>query len=276
MQLFHNKVIIITGAASGIGKELSNQLAKAGAKLILCDIQNDKLNSLATTLKQTGGSADACMLDVSDALAFEKLIQHAINKYGAIDYIFNNAGIANMGEMQDLEITHWKKVLDVNLMGVIYGSSFAYSQMVKQREGHIINIASLGGLCPVPLSAPYTTAKHGVVGLSRALREEGKAYNVKVTAVCPGYIESGIYESAQVIKSGTNNVRSLIPFKLVPTEKAVSAILQGVAKNKAIIVFPYYGKLLRFIQNNMPGLLNRLHQKTIKEFRNLKEIANIK
>src|SRR4051795_3796512 len=177
MKIFTNTVIIITGAASGIGRELSIQLTAAGARLILCDIQEAKLYALETQLKQSGGSAEAYMLDVTDALAFEQAIQYITDKYGAIDYLFNNAGVANTGEMQDLQIKHWKKVIDVNLMGVIYGASFGYKQMVKQRKGHIVNIASLAGLCTMPLGLPYTTSKHGVVGLSRSLRVEGKGHN---------------------------------------------------------------------------------------------------
>src|SRR5215471_8825804 len=174
MQPFTNKVIIITGAASGIGRELSKQLAEAGAKLLLCDVQEEKLDELVTQIQHFRGTAEACTFDVTNATAFEQAVQYTINKYGVIDYLFNNAGVANMGEMQDLEIRHWKKVIDVNLLGVIYGSSFVYKQMVKQRSGHIVNIASLGGLCTMPLSLPYTTSKHGVVGLSKGLREEGK------------------------------------------------------------------------------------------------------
>jgi NADP-dependent 3-hydroxy acid dehydrogenase YdfG len=271
MKTFNNAVIIITGAASGIGKELSKQLAAAGAKLILCDIQEDKLHELVTQLKQAGGTAEAYRLDVTDAAAFEQAIQYIADKYGVIDYLFNNAGIANTGEMQDLQIKHWKKVIDVNLMGVIYGASFGYKQMVKQKKGHIVNIASLAGLCAMPLGLPYTTSKHGVVGLSRGLREEGKACNIKVTVVCPGFIESSIYESAELINVVTSDSRSLIPFKMVPVDKAVSIILKGVVNNKAMIVFPFYGKLFRFLQNNFSSLLNSVHKKTLRDFRKIKQ-----
>jgi short-subunit dehydrogenase len=270
MKIFNNAVIIITGAASGIGKELSKQLAAIGAKLILCDIQETKLYQLEAQLKQSGRMAESYMLDVTDASAFEQAVQHVIDKYGVIDYLFNNAGIANTGEMQNLQIKHWKKVIDVNLMGVIYGASYGYRQMVKQRKGHIVNIASLAGLCAMPLGLPYTTSKHGVVGLSKGLREEGKAYNIKVTVVCPGYIESSIYEAAELVNNDTNDSRSLIPFKLVPVDIAVSIILKGVANNKAMIVFPFYGKLIQFLQNNFPALLNSIHKKALRDFRNLK------
>src|SRR4051812_36987486 len=275
MKIFTNAVIIITGAASGIGRELSIQLAAAGARLILCDIQEEKLHALATQLKHTGGIAEVHILDVTDPSAFEQAIQYVADKYGTIDYLFNNAGVANTEEMQDLEIKHWKKVIDVNLMGVIYGASFGYKQMVKQRKGHIVNIASLAGLCTMPLGLPYTTSKHGVVGLSRSLRVEGKSYNIKVTVVCPGFIESSIYESAELINAVASDRRSLIPFKMVPVDKAVSIILKGVASNKAMIVFPFYGKLFRFLQNNFPRLLNGVHKKTLRDFRRIKQQNNI-
>ena len=266
---FNNAVIIITGAASGIGQELSNQLAKANAKLVLCDIQTEKLNVVVDQINQSGGSAEAYRLDVTDESAFDRAIRYTVNKFGSIDFLFNNAGIANAGEMQDLEIRDWKKILDVNLNGVIYGSSFGYKQMIKQKHGHIVNIASLGGLCAMPLSLPYTTSKHAVVGLSKAMREEGKLYNVKVTVVCPGYIESSIYESSEMINSRLD-LRSLVTVKIVPVDKAISIILKGVARNKPIIVFPFYAKLFRFLQNNFPVLLNGFFKKGLKDFRDSK------
>ena len=105
---FNNAVIIITGAASGIGQELSNQLAKANAKLVLCDIQTEKLNVVVDQINQSGGSAKAYRLDVTDESAFDRAIRYTVKKFGSIDFLFNNAGIANAGEMQDLEIRDWK------------------------------------------------------------------------------------------------------------------------------------------------------------------------
>lgn len=271
MRAFQNSVIFITGAASGIGKELSMQLSAKGARLIMADLNAAALHKAAEEAATKGGTAEACVLDVTDAIAFGNAITTVVEKYGRLDLIFNNAGISNVGEMQDLELSHWKKVLDVNLVGVINGSHFAYRQMIKQGYGHIVNTASLAGLAAMPVGLPYTTSKHAVVGLCKSLRQEGKQYNIKVTAVCPGYIESNIYEAAEPVNIGNLGARSLVRFRMIPVDKAVAVILKGVAQNKGVILFPFYGKLLNFLQQNVPGLLNGLYQNSLKEYQQKKK-----
>jgi NAD(P)-dependent dehydrogenase (short-subunit alcohol dehydrogenase family) len=266
MHSFKNSVVFITGAASGIGRELGRQLATAGARLVLSDIRSEPLEQAVAEIRETGGTAESYLLDVSDGEGFERAIAWVVEHFGQIDYLFNNAGLSTVGEMQDLSLSHWKKVLDVNLLGVVYGSSFGYKQMVKQGHGHIVNTASLAGLSAMPLGLPYTTSKHAVVGLCKTLRQEGKRYNIKVTAVCPGFIESNIYEAAEYVNTGNIGNRSLVKFKLLPTDKAVGIILRGVARNKGTIVFPFYGKLINFIQHNFPWMLNGLYQQSIKDY----------
>lgn len=271
MHTYKNAVVFITGAASGIGRELGRQLANAGARVVLSDINAEPLKKLVDGLKATGASAESYPLDVTDGEAFGRAIAWVAERYGQLDYLFNNAGLSNVGEMQDLELNHWKKVLDVNLMGVVNGSSFGYKQMVKQGHGHIVNTASLAGLVAMPVGLPYTTSKHAVVGLCKSLRQEGKQYNIKVTALCPGYIESNIYESAENINIGNLAARSLVRFKMLPVDKAVAIILRGVARNKGVILFPFYGKLINFLQQNFPGLLNGLYRQSLKEYQRKKQ-----
>jgi NAD(P)-dependent dehydrogenase (short-subunit alcohol dehydrogenase family) len=127
----------------------------------------------------------------------QALVSDLVARYGVLDYIFNNAGISVCADARDLEIAHWRKVIDVNLMGVVYGTHAAYQQMVKQGHGHIVNIASLAGLVPFPTNAPYAASKHAVVGLSLSMRTEGEALGVKVSAVCPGFSVSGASRQAR-------------------------------------------------------------------------------
>src|SRR4029434_6628286 len=124
--------------------------------------------------------------------------------------------------------------------GTIAGTHAAYRAMLRQGHGHIVNVASLGGLIPFPSSVPYAATKHAVVGLSQSLRAEARLLGVRVSVVCPAFVESAIYRDSVVVNAQREKVVPAIPFKLVPARVAAAKILDGVARNKAIIVFPWY------------------------------------
>lgn len=241
--VFKNKVAVVTGAASGLGQGFATVMAKNGATIVAADIDLDGVTKTAERITADGGEAEAHQLDVRDSAAVAKLVDDTVTKHGRIDYIFNNAGIATQGPVQDIPIEHWDEIIDINLKGVVYGTSAAYKQMVKQGHGHIVNTASLAGLIPAPLIAPYSTVKFGVVGLTESLRAEARDQGVKVTALCPGFIESGIYESARYSGGLTEEIgRAQIPM-IVPLEKGVNTLLKGVVKNKHIVTLPLYGHI---------------------------------
>jgi NAD(P)-dependent dehydrogenase (short-subunit alcohol dehydrogenase family) len=267
MNKFKDKIAIVTGAASGIGRALCEELSRAGAVLIMADIHRDGLQQLAANLTDNGGRAHTAYLDVSQAEEVQALIDKVISEHGRLDYIFNNAGIAIAGEVRDLSIDHWRRIIDVNLMGVIYGTSAAYPAMIKQGFGHIINTASLAGLVGFPTMIPYVTTKYAVVGLSTSLRTEAEAFGVKVSVVCPGFIQTGIFNAATYIHSTKDELMAQLPFKLISANEAARMILRGVARNKAIIVFPFYGRLIWWLYRLNNSLTLPLVRKTVKEFR---------
>ena len=276
MSKFKDKVIIITGAASGIGRALSEELSRKGAILIMADIHKDGLRQLASTLAVGDGRSETAYLDVSRAEEVQALIDKVITEYGRLDYIFNNAGIAIAGEVRDLNIDHWRRIIDVNLWGVIHGASAAYSAMVKQGFGHIINTASLAGLVGSPTMTPYATTKFAVVGLSTSLRAEAEAFGVNVSVVCPGFIQTGIFDAATYIHSSQKDLLAMLPFKPMNVNEAARIILRGVARNKAVIVFPFYGRLIWWLQRVHNSLTKPLARKTIKDFRKLRTESKAK
>jgi short-subunit dehydrogenase len=261
-KFFQGKIVLITGASSGIGKALREALSLIGAIVYNADIQipaNDIEN------------VSYFPLDVRDFDQFQNVFQSILQKHQRIDILINNAGIGIAGEAQDLSISEWKKVLDINLMGVVNGSKIAYDIMVKQGFGHIVNMASMSALISFPLAVPYATAKHGVLGLSKSLRAEGKALGVKVTAICPGFVESSLYENAIKSHTNTEKIKSTIPFPILSTEKAVGYILKGIIRNQAVVIFPFYTKLALWLERIFPNLLNKfVLQKTITNFRESK------
>src|SRR5262245_39734519 len=172
MTALQHQVAIVTGGASGIGRALCQALAARGVTVVVADINAAGAEQVATEICSRGGQAAAHQVDVADADSVSRLVQDTVAVHQRLDYIFNNAGIAVTADARDLGLEHWRRVIDVNLLGVIYGVQAAYPVMARQGYGHIVNTASLAGLLAYPTNLPYATTKHAVVGLSLSLRPE--------------------------------------------------------------------------------------------------------
>lgn len=252
MDQFKDKVAIVTGGASGIGQALCEALCQRGAHVIVADIDVTRAQQLASTLSANGGRAHAAHVDVANAELVQRLVSNTISEYGRLDYMFNNAAAAaTRGELRDLTLEPWHRAVDVNLLGVVYGTIAAYSFMAGQGFGHIVNTASLAGLIGFPTSIPYGVTKSAVVGLSVSLRVEAAELGVKVSVVCPGPIHA--------IEQH--------PSKLIGTHRAAQLILRGVERDHAIIVFPLSAKLLWWLYRLSPSLLFLLGRKLVRDFR---------
>lgn len=158
-------------------------------------------------------------------------------------------------------------MIDVNLLGVVHGTIAAYPLMVRQGSGHIVNTASLAGLIGYPVHTPYATTKHAVVGLSISLRAEAADLGVRVSVVCPGYVDTGIFDAVPIIGAEREAVLAQIPFKRMDVTQAAQTILKGVVRNRPFVVFPCYGRLLWWLYRIHPALLLPLRRKTVEDFR---------
>lgn len=187
---FAPRTSIVTGAGSGIGAAIAARLVARGSHVVVADLDLDKATSVAERL----GAATAARVDVADADAVRDLVGSTLARHGGLDVMVNNAGVAIGGFHEQLGQAQWDLALGVNLGGVINGVNAAYPVMCAQRSGHILNTASLAGLIPAPAMLPYTTTKHAVVGLSTALRAETASMGVRVSVLCPGFVDTPLLD----------------------------------------------------------------------------------
>ena len=271
MDLFKDKVAIVTGAGSGIGKCLCDLLASYGAIVVLSDINKESCEKAVAEIKSAGGKASGEQLDVTDYKAFEKHIKNTAATKGRIDYLFNNAGIAIIGEIRDLTVENWQKVIDVDLNAVFYGTMVAYKLMVKQGFGHIVNISSIEGMMPFAANAPYVAAKYAVLGLTQTLWLEGGYFGVNASAVCPGYIRTPIFDNCQMVNIDREKAMDqYAPIEKmgISPEQCAKRILKGVAKNKPIIPVSGLAHVVWRLSRWMPILLMKAVRKDYNKWRN--------
>jgi len=273
MTKFKDKVAIVTGGGSGIGQALCQELGQEGAIVVVANINDDHAKRVASAIVQNGGQAHAVHVDVSKEEDVRQLIDETTAEHGRLDYLFNNAGIAIGGDARDLTLDQWRRVLEVNLYGELYGTIMAYPIMVKQGFGHIVNTASATGLLPQPINAPYCTSKYGIVGLSLSLRVEGADLGVKVSVVCPGSVRTNIWQAATIVnvpperRAAYEQQITSGKIKMMEASKAARTILGGVSRNQAIIAFPAGVRLVWRLYRLSPHLLDRLMLYAIRTFR---------
>lgn len=259
---YENKTVLVTGGASGIGRELVLQLAAVGASVVIVDKDRVKGSELAGSLKQT----QFIESDMADAAQAEKVFEAIKAQHPVIDYVFNNAGVFMGGEIRDTPLKNWKPVVDNNIWAVYNGTHFAYQAMLEQGYGHIVNVASATGIFPVPGMGIYGSSKHAIVGLGTVLRVEAKKLGVKVSTVCPTIVDTPLYDTATY--NGVDVTRALKTRSSFQTpDVTAKRILKGVRKNKAIIHTANSTLLAWIVYRISPTLYMASAQKVITTYR---------
>lgn len=193
MTNLENKVILITGASSGIGEATARTLAAAGATVVIGARRTNRLEELAAEIVASGGKTIFRSLDVTSRDSFQSFADAAVKAFGRIDVIINNAGIMPLSPMASLKVEEWDRMIDVNIRGVLYGIAAVLPVMKQQGYGQIINVSSIGGLAVSPTAAVYCATKYAVRAISDGLRQENE--KLRVTCVYPGVVESELAES---------------------------------------------------------------------------------
>jgi NADP-dependent 3-hydroxy acid dehydrogenase YdfG len=189
------KVVVITGASSGLGEAAAKHLSALGAIIVLGARRVKRIQSLAEELTTKGGKALAITTDVTQIDQVKKLVDAAVHTYGRIDVMINNAGLMPHSLLERLKINEWNQMIDVNIKGVLYGIATALPHMKQQRSGHFINVSSVAGHKVTLAGAVYAATKHAVRALSEGLRQEVKPYNIRTTVISPGAVATELPDS---------------------------------------------------------------------------------
>jgi short-subunit dehydrogenase len=273
MKDLKDKIVVVTGAASGIGLEMARVFAREGAKLALADINASGLEGVKKDFEAMGRTVYTQVVDVTKKEQVKDFCDKVYEKMGRVDVLCNNAGVGWAGKFEDWTLESWEQIVAVNLWSVIYGCHYFYPRMIKQGGGgHIVNTASGAGLHPAPLLTAYCTTKHGVVGFSETLRAEAALNGIDVTCVCPGIVKTNITVTGKVFSRTANSTIEQLREKLdgfytktaMKPDYVAEKIVGAVKKNTAVLrIGPD-----EFINDNLHKLSRALHsfvtQKIVK------------
>ncbi len=210
-----NKVAIVTGASSGIGRATAQSLAKKGVRVVLGARRRDRLDELASEIQSVGGQALSFVTDVAQRQSCEDLIRYTIEQWGRIDILVNNAGLMPLSFIKNLHVDEWDRMIDVNIKGVLYCTAAALPHMLTAKSGHIVNVSSVAGRIVFPAGSVYCATKHAVTAFSEGLRQElSTRKNIRVTCIEPGVVATELTstitdESLQEYVEGAKKMAAL-------------------------------------------------------------------
>ncbi|WP_342237463.1 3-hydroxybutyrate dehydrogenase [Inquilinus sp. OTU3971] len=190
-----DKVAVITGAASGIGKEIALTFAREGARVVIADLDRDRAEAAACDIDSSGRRAIGVAMDVTSEEQVEAGMSRAIEAFGGIDVLISNAGIQIVAPLVEFEFAQWRKLMNIHLDGAFLTTRAALRQMYRQKSGSVIYMGSVHSKEASPLKAPYVTAKHGLIGLAKVVAREGAAHGVRANVICPGFVRTPLVET---------------------------------------------------------------------------------
>lgn len=225
MSEINGKVVVITGASSGIGEATAKLLASRGAHVVMGARRVEKLEALASLIQAEGGSALYQQLDVTSIEQMQSIIRLAQSRFGRVDVIVNNAGVMPLSPLEALKIDEWNRMIDVNIRGVLHGIAAGLPVMKEQQSGHMINVASIGAYSVTPTAAVYCATKYAVRAITEGLRQEIDA-DIRVTLVSPGVTESELAES--ITDDGAREIMKTYRRNALPASAIARAIAYAI------------------------------------------------
>lgn len=233
MNNIKGKVIVITGASSGLGEATAKRLSEEGASIVLAARRTKRIEKLAADIKEKGGKVLAITTDVTDVEQVRKLVNKAVSEFGRIDVMINNAGLMQQSPLDSGKIDEWDNMIDVNIKGVLYGISAVLPVMQKQKSGHIINVSSVAGHKVTPAGSVYCATKFAVLAISEGLRQEVKPYNLRTTVISPGAVDTEL-PSHITHEASAKGIQGFYKQMAVPADSFARAVAFAISQPEDI------------------------------------------
>jgi len=257
-----NKIVIITGASSGIGKALAFELAKRGCKIIIAARNQENLETVKNELSEINCEVLSVVADVSVENDCKIIINKTIEKYGKIDVLINNAGISMRAIFEELDLSVIKKLMDTNFWGTVYCTKFALPWLLKSK-GTVVAISSIAGFVPLPGRTGYSASKYAIHGFLNTLRVENIKKGLHVLIAAPGFTASNIRKTALVANGSQQGETPKAEEKLMPAEKVAYFIANGIEKRKRTVILTQQGKLTVLLYKFFPSFMDKVIYKHI-------------
>lgn len=257
MKRFDNKVVIVTGASSGIGEALAHEFAARGAKVVLGARSEDKLKTITEKITSTGAQAAYCACDVVKVEDCQKLIECAVENFGGIDILICNAGLSMRAIFDDVELSVLHRLMDVNFWGTVNCCKYALPYLQKSK-GSIVGISSVAGLHGLPGRTGYSASKYAMTGFLETLRIENLKKGLHVMIACPGFTASNVRFSALTADGSQQGATPRNEGKMMTSAQVAKIVAQATGRRKRLCLMEAEGRATHFIKKFAPGLLDKL------------------
>ncbi len=254
---FKNKIVIITGASSGIGEALALAFGQLGARVVLGARSAEKLTAVAETIRQNGGSAVCCPTDVTQEEDCQRLIQTAIDTWGGIDILICNAGISMRAILDDVQLDVLRRLMEVNFWGTVYCTKYALPYL-QQSHGTVVGVSSVAGLHGLPGRTGYSASKYAMTGFLETVRIENLKKGLHVMIACPGFTASNVRFAALTADGTSQGKTPREEGKMMSAAEVAQRIIRGIRRRKRLVLMEYEGRCTHFIKKFAPALLDRL------------------
>ncbi len=252
-----NKVVLITGATSGIGKALAFEFGRHGCKVAISGRREIELNEVKNELKKQGVGCFAIVGDVSIEADAKRMVDESVQYFGSLDVLINNAGISMRALFQDIELSVFKKVMDINFYGTVFCTKHALPHILKSK-GSIVGISSINGRRATPARSAYSASKYAMEGFLEAIRMEVMKKGVHVLSVCPGFTASNIRNTALTADGSVQGESPREEQKMMSAEETAQHIYKAVISRKRDLILTFQGKLAVWLSKWMPGTMDKI------------------
>ncbi len=259
-----DKVVIVTGASSGIGEACAEVFGRAGAKIVITGRNEENLNATAKNLESKGITVLAIVADASIEEDNRRMVDTTLGKFGKIDILINNAGISMRALFEELDLSVFKKVMDINFYGTVYATKYALESILASK-GSIVGISSINGYRGTPARTAYTASKFAMNGFFEALRTEVMKRGVHILVACPGFTASNIRNAALTKDGSAQGQSPRVEEKMMTSEEVAKHILKAVIKRKRDIVLTRQGKMAVFLNKWFPAMMDKIVYNVMKK-----------